>query len=537
MSSLNQGHECYDWYHYLWHLIAIGAVQAQPADAEGAKYEITPDAWALLDLADDELPGAGETIALIDIGVNDEHPNLTPRILETVDFAAHPYGAHYEAREDPPDMGDGVQPWAPMKRGLEIALDSSLVGPGAWAMLEALPLPPAQAALVQRLKEGRGVRHKVPHTSRQRYPGHGTACAGLLVGAPASGEFDPSTICEGIESLDEGPIPYWGVAPGAQLLPIIVSGQPTAEQLIFAFLYAWDNEVSVIHFPREASDPWRAYKHQPGYGDTRYVSDDHARDAWDLFETVLQKVSDDIPVVCATGNDGYAHLIYPASKSNASNGLIAAGAVTYNARRASYSNYARQVDGGEEAGSGEEAEDAGEGSAVTLVAPSDDEEVYTRHQLRFDREAPAWRDHNFTVHSAHDSSLEIPYSPQALFTTDVPGPRGYADGFLQGTESEERLNEDRAALYTLFGGSSGASALVAGSVALLQAKNRAEFGTPLNGSGVKSRLLSSGVSQVAWPWLEVQPFPVQPDMPNGEATITFAEQFGAGVLDLHLLLQ
>ena len=117
-----QGYECYDWYHYLWHLIAIGAVRRVGGD--DAKYDIEPDAWADLGLPDGTLPGDGETIALIDTGVNDKHPNL-PRIEDTVNFAVHPFGALYEPTPAPdpvaapPGALAQVNVDTTMKRGLE----------------------------------------------------------------------------------------------------------------------------------------------------------------------------------------------------------------------------------------------------------------------------------------------------------------------------------------------------------------------------------------------------------------------------------
>ncbi|TIS31231.1 MAG: hypothetical protein E5X11_25395, partial [Mesorhizobium sp.] len=160
----------------------------------------------------------------------------------------------------------------------------------------------------------------------------------------------------------EGAIPYWGAAPGAELLPIEISARPDAAQLILAFLYARDQKVSVIHFPREVPDPWRAHRSYPGYGDSRYTSVEQAKPIWDYFEKLFEAISEEIPIICAAGNDGYDHLIYPASKAGESNGVIAVAAVTYRARRSAYSNY-----------SGDPTD-----NSVTISAPSDDQEVCTR---------------------------------------------------------------------------------------------------------------------------------------------------------------
>jgi len=527
-----QGYECYDWYHYLWHLIAIGAVRA--VSGSDAKYEIEPDGWTRLEhLAEGQLPGDGERVAQIDVGVNDRHPNL-PRIKETVDFAVHPFGATYAPTPDlidaPPNALAQANVDVDVTRGLETRQANSLISAATWNWARAIADLPEEDDLLDRLEAGRGVRHQEPVITRERYSGHGTACAGLIVGAPpqetgdGNGEGGGNGDDECCDVEDES-IPYWGVAPGAQLLPIVVSAQPTAEQLIFAFLYARDGPVdrdeavSVIHFPREAADPARAHRHRPGYGDTRYATDPNNIMAWTLFEKIFDAVSQEIPVVCAAGNDGYDHLIYPASKADDANGIISVGAVTYRAKRSAYSNYCS----------------AGAACTVTISAPSDDQQVYTRHQVRLDREAAGWRDHNFTVHTAANGSLAVDYSPEALVTTDVPGPRGYVDGKLEGLSAPERENEDSAALYTLFGGTSGASAIVAGAIALLQSKERAANNAPLDGLAVKNKVKTSGRTNVDWPWL-AGPVAIATDTPNGEAAMPVDQQFGDGVININDLL-
>jgi subtilisin family serine protease len=519
----NQGFQCYDWYHYLWHLIAIRALRV--VAGSDAQYQLEADAWDLLNLPEGVLPGTGEIIAMIDTGVNDKHPNLAPRIRPSVDFAAHPFGATYgpqpaPAGAPPNALSQAATP-QPMKRGLEEPLAASLVGAATWNWARS-KLDPAGAALIDELRAGRGVKHRDAHISRQRYSGHGTACAGLMVGAPPP--EGPQELPDTPSSVDDGPVPYWGVAPGAEVLPIIVSAEPTAMQLIFALLYARGKGVSVIHFPREAVDPRRAHKHSADLEESRYDSDARMKLAWDVFKRILEVVSDEIPVICAAGNNGYDHLIYPARKADANNGIISVGAVTYNAKRSSYSNYCR----------------TGADCSVTIAAPSDDDEVYTRRQVRLDKESPRWREHNFMLHLARNPGLEVTYSPQALVTTDVPGPRGYSEGILASLSTEAVEEDDRAALYALFGGTSGASAIVAGAVALLQAKARAAGGGPLDGGAVKDKVKASGRSQVNWPWLVgslTVLVDVETDKPNGEANIAFERQFGGGVLDLHSLLQ
>lgn len=525
-SLKKQGLELYDWYHYLWHLIAIRAIKVTSGAATPGEYEIEVDAWPT-----GPVPGTGETIAMIDTGVNDRHPNLEDRIItdDWVDFAAHPFGATFESAPAtvpaPPNQLSVANSTQHIQRGLETPQTASLISGATWSWA-ATKLDAAENPLLEKLRGGRGVIHHTIHRSRQRYTSHGTACAGLMVGTPplasATGIADaPSSFGSG-----DGPVPYWGVAPGAKLLPITVSAEPTAQQLIFALLYARDHSlsangtVSVIHFPREASDPGLAHKYPKGVQENRYESDPDGLLAWQIFGKLFVAVSDEIPIVCAAGNDGYSHLIYPASKATDNNGIISVGALTYKARRSSYSNYCKE----------------GSECSVTIAAPSNDAEMYTRHQVRLDNEAPHWRNHNNTVHTAQNPSIEVEYSPQALVTTDVPGPHGYADGMLTGLSTEEREDADSAALYAMFGGTSGASAIVAGAIALFQAKQRDATGDPDTGGEVKQKLKLSGDNTVSWPWFGGASVSIQTDTPNGESTVSFQRQFGAGVLNLGKLL-
>jgi subtilisin family serine protease len=534
-----QGYERYEWRHYLWHLIAVGAIRPKPPapDPDDGKYEIEAAAWCDAPGAVDGAPGAGEIVALIDTGVNPLHPNLAPetpagpRILPGADFAAHPYGlTHVEDAQPAPALAAlnaaNVVEATPRKtRGLERPLAASLVSDAvrddALALFAA---GSAEAALVARLAAGRGVRHAATRRDRLSYASHGTACAGLIAGAPPA----PAPVDADPDDASDRPLPHWGVAPGARVLPITVSAQPTAEQLILAFLHALSfadadgRGVSVIHFPREAPDPVRAHRFRKGFDDTRYGGAE-ATTAWDAFHAVFAMVAARVPVICAAGNEGYAHLSYPASEARGGNGVVAVGAISFQGRRSGYSNYAD--------GSGPET--------LTIAAPSDDAEVYTRRQIRLDRESPRWRDHNFLLHlQGPDAVPEVPYAAEGVLAPDVPGSRGYASGALQGSEPSLALDRDRSALYALFGGTSAASAIVAGAVALRQAKARAETGQPLHGPAMKAALAAAGATQTPWPWLAANTALVV-DAPNGEdlADPTLpARQFGAGALDLAQLL-
>lgn len=522
MKEKGKGQECYNWYHYLWHLIAIGAVKSKKIEnlrvpeQEGA-YVLEADAWAALET---DNPGEGAVVAQIDTGVNDRHPNLAPRIFGAVSFAVHPFGLRYsDPEENWPEMpaSDAIPH---LRRGPEKMLDASLVSDEMWDRAKRLAKDnPGAAELIQRLKCGRGITQQTPQISRLRYSAHGTACAGLIVGAPPKPTArDGSTASAKPINLDDGdgPISYWGVAPGAKLMPIEISARPDAEQLIMAFLYAWDKKVSVIHFPREVPDPYRSHQHLPGeFEDSRYTSEE-AEAAWDYFAILLEAISNEIPIICAAGNDGYDQPIYPACKATGENGIVTVGAVTYRGRRSAYSNYCISNDNG-----------------ITIAAPSDDQEVYTRHQTRLDREAARWREHDFDLYAGLIENVE--FAPQGVFTVDIPGRHGYSGGLLQDIQPASVENRDRASLYTVFGGTSASSAIVAGAVALLQSKYRVKEKRFLTGREVKELLAKAGTTTASWPWLE-EGARIKTDNPNGVEEVDPKKQFGAGLLDLRKLL-
>ena len=359
---------------------------------------------------------------------------------------------------------------------------------------------------------------------QNRYSGHGTGCAGLTSG----------TTFEGDQFGEQGNISvYYGVDPHSQVVPIITSISPDPEQLIAAFLYAFAQDVEVILFPRDAADP----RFWPGYGalgndEKTRLHETSANEPqgdpvgidirWQTLEAVIKWVSERIPVVCAAGNEGRSSLIYPANLSSSTNGIISVGAVSYQGYRSGYSNYAPNL---------------------TVVAPSDDGEVYNRYQTRLDRKADAARDFYFseTLHRRrrhpHDPIPNIPFSPERLMSLDVPGPRGYVEGTREGyIRSRAEAKDDPSSLYGLFGGTSGAAALVAGAVALMQRKSAAK----LTGTQVKAHFdaMAGDPNKLDishWYWTDNDV--LQPDAVNSYAVPDTDDLFGqAGLLNLDKLL-
>lgn len=517
------GREKYSRYYYLWHLVAIKALKVSAPEggdsdeddgddgdspASGGCPLVTDTAW--------EGPNNNEniTVGLIDMGVARHHPNLEPkaddggteepRVLwdKALDLSSHPFGVTTAAL-DKPHLEN------PKQHLLEILNDNDLKDDITGGDAEFIEI-------LENLRVGWGVEREVEKYA-QSFATHGTACAGLVSGT----SYDDQVGNIGNIAV------YYGVDPYSKIIPITTSISADPYQLIAAFLYARAQDVDVILFPRDAADPKKmpASEHLDAGEKNRLYSSPEIELAWRLFERVIIHVSKKIPVVCAAGNDGRSELIYPASLAaensdeieegeDTENGIIAVGSVSYLGYRSGYSNY---------------------GSGLTVVAPSDDGEVYNRHQIRLDRQAEAATD--FWVKKVHSNRdiEKIPFSAARLVTLDVPGPRGYASGSRAGLlQSRKEAVDDPGGLYTEIGGTSGAAAIVAGAVALMQRKDKRtgiEIKNALQAMGGPNRNISH------WYWLDGTYDELRLDAINGESTPNAQDLFGeGGLIDVEQLL-
>ncbi len=531
-------------YYYLWHLAALNVLSVDfgpvppgplPARHESAlrdstSAKVTATLWDKL-LDPKCRPGPAARIALIDTGVSLTHPNLHHRIVpdSAIDLATHRYGARCLT----PGASTGAhRPETPQP--FFDGLDVSALGPlGLAADAQAL-----FDELVIELCASTGVTRHILDL-HESLASHGTAVAGLMVGAPADWE-------DGIEADPQRPsndrsrpdlLPYFGVDPFSTLIPIRTSFEDDPHQFIAAFLYAWHSGADVIVLPRGLPDPVRGalcpkedltadletwenreiadlfhrlsvtgedrrptHRPEPRFTDARL---------WTILEHLIVALSRKIPVVCAAGNDGESQLIYPANLAAPDNGVIAVGAVTAQGFRSGYSSY---------------------GPGLTVVAPSDDSEVFNRHQQRFDRQIPGFDG----PEPAAGGRDEPAYCHLGLTTTDLPGIFGYDAGTPPW--SKRLPDADGPGLgggnYTDFGGTSGAAGLVGGVVALVQRARKRDHGKAarLGGASVKSILISAAnTSAVVAPGFR----PLSPDRMNGQGEEAAAASrfFGAGLVD------
>ncbi len=403
----------YPAHDALWHLVMMGILAP----------DHTPNGWTL------PTPERRTRVALIDTSVALGHPNLDPALDRARGFDL------FSTRL-------GAFPW----RDAETALDNLHLGDSApvvaglghcTALLEELRarLRPGQMPRIGRIR---------PATS-SAFSAHGTAAAGLIAARPAR---TPAVEAHLPGATDgELALPYMGVDPTAELVPISTNFDTDPEALILAFLYADLIEADVIVLPRILPDPLRTVPELPAHDIAGTAFADAVApsplgqlqwEMWDELAQLIVNVSLRRPVVCAAGNANEEFGIYPANLAADDNGVIAVGAVNARGWPCGYSP----------------------ASGLTIWGPSSDGERYDRAEVRLDL-----RRHDYDPVGVPETNVNHRFSPFSLIATDVPGRGGYATSPFPGPEPKDGLRE-YGSYYCRFGGTSGASALVGGFLSL-----------------------------------------------------------------------
>ncbi|WP_349370302.1 S8 family serine peptidase [Salinarimonas sp.] len=446
-------------YDGLWHLVAVGVLELDDDDG-GPCPRVLRTVWDTIAEAARTDTASPARVALIDVGVGEGHPDLgSVAGAEAIDLATHPAGARYRPDDAEPEGKTADEGRKADSFFAALGGDLTRFGPLTQAQTERL------GAIVSRLRHAPGTRRRTAFYDRA-FPAHGTAAAGLIVGDP------------GLGTEREAGIAYAGVDPYSRLIPIKTAFDPDPESLVAALLYAEAMRADVIVVPREFPDPLLApmvslpdaggsgdacaRKRAALHGSKPEDDLDAGRDPdWELLRRLLVAISRTIPIVAAAGNSGESQLVYPASLAEIEGaGIIAVGAVSAYGYRAGYSN----------------------GGPVTVYAPSDDSEVLDRRQARLDPEGatqpPEIR--------AAGAATTVPFSRRTIVATDLPGDWGYA-----GDARAFPGGADRGGLYAAFGGTSAATAIVGGVVALMARAARIAGG-PLDGPTAKRILRETG---------------------------------------------
>ncbi|WP_317055525.1 S8 family serine peptidase [Roseovarius rhodophyticola] len=405
------GREDYPQYDALWHLQTLGVLDKNNAPLD----------WSA------EPPAKPTRVAVIDTSVAIAHPNLAGVINKelSLDFFSARLGSFPFLPKDQEKIGE-----------LDLKWDTEIA--------EGLPLTEKLLAeLVDRLSKSSKPHSKgIQPCTSPAFSAHGTNVAGLVGARPCIAE-------QVLPTGEKAPLalPYSGVDPMCEIVQISNNFDPEPEGLIMAFLYADLIDADVVLLPRNIADPHRIV---PELGDIKLGdqsltdlirqvgTQDHHTELWSELSALIVNVSQSRPVVCAAGNANEETGIYPANLASDHNGIVSVGAVNAKGFCSSYS-VSRNI---------------------TVMAPSNDAEIFDAAEVRLD-EKNAYYDPT----GVPDSNSNCKYSSFDVISTDVPGLSGYSGSvFLNETVDGALL--DYGSYFSRFGGTSAASALVAGFLSL-----------------------------------------------------------------------
>jgi hypothetical protein len=429
--TMTTGLEDYPDYDALWHLVSMGV----------RKADHSPNGWKPA-----RKDGRKTRVAMIDTSVAVDHPNLNPAINRdlALDLFTAPLGIF--AYRDPTERLDDLR----LNTGTRVAeglpgisellvklIDRMSHGSLTWAGRPApvgMPSP----------WDGTIWPGLLQPTVAAEFSNHGTAIAGLIGARPAKVK---AATPEPDAEITLIPLPYAGVDPHCEIVPISTNFDPDPEMMIAAFLYAELIDADVVLLPRSIPDPARTV---PELG-SRLVDGIPLSEAtapaattseeaqlWAELAELIVNISLNRPVICAAGNANEDSGIYPANLASEHNGIIAVGALNAKGFLAGFSA----------------------AQNMTVMGPSNDAEVFDRTQVRLDT-----RYHDYDPTGVPAENENEKYSHYDVISTDVPGIYGYSDSPFVSPEPETGIREF-GSYFCSFGGTSAASALIAGYLSL-----------------------------------------------------------------------
>ncbi|WP_353471125.1 S8 family serine peptidase [Salipiger sp. H15] len=459
----------YDGYHALWHLFTLGLIDSV------ATFD--SDAWGE---AEDRVTAGGRRtrVALIDVSVTPGHPNLDGAIAWdlAVDFFSSRLGTFPEPNGS--RFKDLLAAAKPIGDARAKALFTELT-----AHLAKEDVAARDAAVT--------AQRVFPATSAA-FSGHGTAMAGLIGARPVPPEMvqlvgTTVTPLPNDEDLQvDSPLaghglPYIGIDPTCEIVPISTSFDPDPEQFLAAMLYAHIIDADLIVLARDFPDPWRSpLTGALGKGGTvdpaelALLRETHPvtvspeeETLWDSLHDLVPAMSMTRPILCASGNGGDTTMLYPGLLASDRNGIILVGAHTSLGTRAGYSNIGTDA------------------LPITLYAPSGDSERLDSEIVRLDQTSP---DFHANTHAPGTLEESEPFSALDVISTDVPGAAGYNGSPFPEILPAENTLPDYRSYYCRFSGTSAATAIASGVLALAMSTGKVPRG---DGVGAKKKLRGS----------------------------------------------
>ncbi|WP_226779693.1 S8 family serine peptidase [Oceaniglobus trochenteri] len=445
----------YPTYHALWHLERLGVV------TDLTRFS-SPDAWGKV------ASGNRKTrVALIDTSVDMTHPCLAPAVNRglAIDFAARDLGVFTIPRCDL----SGAEAQA---RAGVIADAGAAAGSGDGT----------RDRFLRDLGQAHATQEGARAAAAGAFSGHGTSMAGLIGARPASGVYlhRPARLSPQPRDAGESEValPYAGIDPFCEIVPISTSAMPNADQMTAALAYADLIAADLVVLASALPDPTRAGVGlvpatppdtgmvpvgQTATGAEAVPSDAATLAAWDALDAAFIDLSSRRLLLCAAGNAGDGLIAYPANLAAPDNGIMAVGACTSDGLRASYS-------------AGE-----GEGQAVTLFALSGDAPAMDAADFRLD---PFAEIDNADQKALFDRKGASPVAVETLITTDVAGRPGYSSSAFGQVWRDTPgpggapVAFEFASFFCEFSGTSAATAVAAGLISLGFSAGRLDRATP-----------------------------------------------------------
>ena len=269
--------------------------------------------------------------------------------------------------------------------------------------------------------------------------------AGLIAGRPTRARCVIPT--EGpwetgdpvIPHIDDRVLPYAGINPFCNIVPVSTTAAPVPSMVLAALDYAQfiQADVVVIAAAWEDSEIYTAdLKHCP--------------ERWSQVDAKLKELARTAVVLCAAGNSGKTELAYPAllAKQAQIPNLLA---VTACDAFGKVLDYAPRFD------------TAGQ----MVMALSSSSKTYDSAHILYD----PWESAEPGVGRAQDDPLMTPEQKKALplqglISLDVPGPFGYNPSPYSYTPKPQGPHLEIGSLYCRFSGTSAATAVAAGLISL-----------------------------------------------------------------------
>lgn len=488
------GEGSYPRYHGLWHLKELNVVDSL------ATYKSA--AWTK---AHQEIKKNNQSrvrVALIDTSVDCKHPNLEGVINHelAIDLVSNAFGRFAQNTKLPKsDFDKFANEYREELEKEYKQLTSDLYSTKSDDTTLALgseinDIEKILLLLGKMLDSLFGDQKKLAQpASLASFSSHGTSMAGIIAGTPNEVQLHvPNTLRDATPREDAKiMMPYAGINPFAEIVPISTSADPSAMQSLLALIYASVIGADLIVIAAHLAGPQKqeidatstdmltkvqtSLKTEVSsdlYGDSD--SPPGFQEDWELFDRFIKKVSVWRPIICAAGNSATDVLAYPASLARENDGILAIGARTSANRIASYSP------------------GLDSNNKVTFFALSGDGERRDADLFRLDPYRTRAHQHeNSGIFKEKDGKSAIELTAvEAILAPDVPGRFGQTGSIFLNAKSGKGSYFDPPSAYSTFSGTSAASAIAAGIISLKMATG--DLGRP--GKGYQGSVLRNALS-------------------------------------------